>query len=379
MIGFDPAGDIEEFLRAAPAKWAVYLMADADDRPVQLLCVRNLRYSLKRRLGAAEPDSPRSKRVDYRALVRRVHWRRVDSRFEADVVYLEAAREYFPQTYRGMTGFQPAWFVHVDCDAEFPRYTKTTDLRGRAGALIGPMQDKISAGKLIEEVADWFDLCRYHDILRESPHGVACAYKEMGKCPAPCDGSVSMEQYRGMVQWSADSIVAPAELIGQTKSRMQHAAEAQRYESAAKIKAFLDSISQLGKGPLRHLRRLEDFRFVSLQRGGRDGTAKVFLITPGRIEEVVGLVSDPAGLAGFLQEQAAKSSCDGVDEIRAERVGVVTHHLFLGKATHGAFLPLDQVDDRAMAKEFRELQKQKPPADDGDDAGEGVIKELQAL
>ena len=51
QLDFDPAGDFEAFLRLAPAKWAVYLLSDADDRPVQLLCVKNLRYSLKRRLG----------------------------------------------------------------------------------------------------------------------------------------------------------------------------------------------------------------------------------------------------------------------------------------------------------------------------------------
>ena len=42
-IDFDPAGDFEAFLKRAAAKWVVYLLADADDRPVQLLCVKNLR------------------------------------------------------------------------------------------------------------------------------------------------------------------------------------------------------------------------------------------------------------------------------------------------------------------------------------------------
>src|SRR5688572_1349243 len=89
---FDPAGDFEAFAKSVPARWAVYLLADVDDRPVQLLCVKNLRYSVKRRLGPGEPDAAPSKRVDYRDLVRRVHWRRVDSAFEADWVYYEVAR-----------------------------------------------------------------------------------------------------------------------------------------------------------------------------------------------------------------------------------------------------------------------------------------------
>src|SRR5271156_997417 len=63
-ICFDPAADFEAFLRQAPAKWAVYLFADADDNPLQLLCVKNLRYSLKHRLQGETISL--TKRIDYR-------------------------------------------------------------------------------------------------------------------------------------------------------------------------------------------------------------------------------------------------------------------------------------------------------------------------
>ena len=70
---FDPSGDFDAFLKAIPGKWAVYLMTDADDKPVQLLCVKNLRYSLRRRLGPEDVDAGPSRRVDYRGIVRALH------------------------------------------------------------------------------------------------------------------------------------------------------------------------------------------------------------------------------------------------------------------------------------------------------------------
>src|SRR5690242_3111071 len=81
VANFDPAEDFETFLKRIPARGVVYLLADVNDQPVQLLCVRNLRSSLKRRLSGEETIGP-SKRVNYRDLVRRIHWRRVDSAFE---------------------------------------------------------------------------------------------------------------------------------------------------------------------------------------------------------------------------------------------------------------------------------------------------------
>src|SRR5207247_7209049 len=137
-LEFNPAADFDAFLKSIPAKWVVYLLADEHDNPIQLLCVKNLRASLQRRLGGAETIGL-SKKVNYRDLVRRIHWRRVDSAFEADVVYLEAARIVFPQTYQGMVGFRPAWFIHVNPDANFPRYSKTIDLT-EPGLLLGPVE-----------------------------------------------------------------------------------------------------------------------------------------------------------------------------------------------------------------------------------------------
>ena len=346
---------------------------------MQLLCVKNLRASLRRRLGAGEELPARSKRIDYRDLVRRIYWRRVDSAFEADAVYLEAARAFFPQTYRGMTGFQPAWFIHVNPDANFPRYTKTIDLSERPGLLIGPVEDKHAAARLIEDTVDRFDLCRYYTILVQSPNTTACAYKEMGKCPAPCDGTISMDQYRGLVEWSARTLVEPADLVRDHTQRMESAARELKFEQAAKIKQYIDSLAQLGKGPFRHVRYLRDFQFLSLQRGPREGLARVFLITPGQIEEIAGMIDapvQPAELMRLALELAAQRQRDFVDSIEAERIGVVAHHLFLAKATHGVFIPLVSIDEKSIARGYRDLLKQKI---EPDNEGEGVVKELQAI
>lgn len=376
-LRFDPAEDFESFLKTVPARWVVYLLADERDQPVQLLCVKNLRHSLKRRLGGQETIGP-TKRVNYRDLIRYIHWRRVDSAFEADWLYYEAARQVFPESYQGMVGFRPAWFLHVNPDAIFPRYTKTTDLTNRPGELIGPIEDKHAAGKLIQWVEDWFDLCRYYNILVEAPHGSACAYKEMGKCPAPCDGSISMEQYRWLIEWSARTLVDPSEFLRDQTRRMQQAAADLRFEIAGKIKAFIDQVSQLGKGPFRHLARLMDFQYLSLQRGPRSGTAKVFLITPGRIEEILGLTDElfkPAEVMRLALHIAADPAAE-LTPAGAERVGIVAHHLFSPKATQGVFLPPAGVDEKSIAKAFRDLQKQKLAEENEE---EGVMKELQAL
>lgn len=380
-VEFSPDEDFEQFLRRIPAKSAVYLMADAADQPIQLLYVRNLRNSLKRRLGGNETPSP-TRQVNYRDLVRRIRWRRVDSAFEADWIYYEAARELFPKSYKGMVGFRPAWFIHVDPDAIFPRFTKCIDLTARGGMFLGPVEDKHTAARLIELLEDAFDLCRFHNILLEAPRGKPCAYKEMGKCPAPCDGSITMGQYRLMIEWSLRVLMQPAPFIEEHTLRMQQAAGELRFESAAKIKAFIGRLLELGKGAFRHVRPLSGFRYVCLQRGAGEKTAKVFLITPGQIEEVFGLIAEPAHLLEWLAEVTADfeklNTGDELplSEFGTDRIGVVTRHLFMAKHTAGVFLRSDGMDNRKLLKAFCDVQKQKVK-EVGEE--EGLVKELQAL
>jgi excinuclease UvrABC nuclease subunit len=375
---FDPAGDFEAFLRQVPAKWVVYAFADAAGQPLQLLCVKNLRASLRRRLQG-EQILIVSKRVNYREIVRQIHWRRVDSAFEADWIYHDIARQIYPGTYQGMVGFRPAWFIHVDPDAEFPRYSKTIDLTGKPGLFIGPLEDKHAAARLIELMEDAFDLCRYYNILIQAPRGRACPYKEMGKCPAPCDGSISMEQYRRMVEWSAATLADPGEMIRQQNQRMQQAAGEQRFELAGKIKSYVEQLSQLGKAAFRHARPLRDFAYAALQPGPNLRSARLFLILPGLIEEVADVLDEPAHpmeLLGAIYSAAEEYANLPLDGKGVEQIGIVAHHLFAPKQTLGIFLPLAEISEKAIAGAYKALLRQKRP-EEAD--VEGVVKELQAM
>jgi hypothetical protein len=241
------------------------------------------------------------------------------------------------------------------------------------------LEDKQSATKLLQLVEDCFDLCRYHNILVDAPCGKPCAYKEMGKCPAPCDGSIAMEQYRHLIDWSAKVMVDPADYVRQHERRMQQAALERKFETAGRIKQYIDQLSQFARGPFRHARRLSDFAYISLQRGPRDATAKLYLITPRSIVEVVGLASEPLGTGDILRrvlELLEHQMNHPVDTIGTERLGIVTHHLFATKKTQGVFLPIDSVDEKSILKGFRDVQKQKPVEVPDD---EGIVKELIAM
>jgi excinuclease UvrABC nuclease subunit len=245
------------------------------------------------------------------------------------------------------------------------------------GELIGPIEDKHAAGRLIELVEDTFDLCRYHNVLLESPKGRACAYKEMGRCAAPCDGSATMDDYWLLVRQSIDALLHPQNYRAERDQQMRQAAAELNFEAAGKIKTHLERGSRLHAGAFAHLRSLRDFRFVSLQRGPWKSTAKIFAITPGRLAEAIDLPAPPShwsSIVEVLRDQIS-ASAELVDRPAAERMAIVASHLFSPRK-QGVFLPWNEITEKALTKAYSQLEKQKVDLDSPD---EGMVKDLQVM
>ncbi len=157
---------------------------------------------------------------------------------------------------------------------------------------------------------------------------------------------------------------------------MAQAAADLRFESAQKIKTFIEQISQFGKGVFRHVHRLEDFAYVTLQAGPMPGAAKLFLIRSTGVEEILNITDDRFRCSELMATILTAAEHRPHAAADAELIGIVTHHLFWPKQSSGVFLPLADISEQGLSKAYRELGRQKPPEET---EGEGVTKELQAM
>src|SRR5262249_49698778 len=139
-VDYSPSSD---WMVKVPGRGGVYLLADEQNRVIQLATTADLKRALRHRLGTArnpdpeidaeasqiesiaangaksndnlladasafdslrrdEPGSqgPRRRRADLREIVRRIWWRPADSQFELTFVFYHLARVLMPQTYR---------------------------------------------------------------------------------------------------------------------------------------------------------------------------------------------------------------------------------------------------------------------------------------
>jgi DNA polymerase-3 subunit epsilon len=327
----------EAAARDIPARPAVVAIEDAHGRTLLLGTTADGRAFVQKRCAAPTDGS---KRADLGGIARRAVCVPVASGFEADLAYLAMARERTPAAYRTLMARWGVWVVRMDYEDEFPEATPLTleaASRHQPGRLMGPVSETW-APRVGEAVIDAFDLCRYPHILKQAPRGCACAYKEMGRCPAPCDGTETMASYRERVRRAVECVGQRGEergaaLLGEIKV----AASESRFEDAAALKKVLERVKALDSSGLKGMTTMDRFRHVVVAPAGTPGAARVFCWVGGVLREVVeAMAADRHVFSRLVDETAGAAIGFAGTPAETEGVAVLTRWLTKGGAKRRA-------------------------------------------
>ncbi|MEL7473064.1 MAG: UvrB/UvrC motif-containing protein, partial [Planctomycetota bacterium] len=260
-----------------------------------------------------------------------------------------------------------AWCLRLDADADPPTWKKhrlgeLSASERRRGALLGPIRDKDAAGRLGEAMDDLFDLCRYPVELAKAPSGMACAYHEMGRCPAPCDGSEPMDAYRARVREAIETVcgdLAPER--ASAEAEMRAAAGRQDFERAARLKARVERLRSIDGFAYKWLGRVERLRVIALLPAERDGWVRVMAIAAGRWRVIadVDAVEGPRGAPGMVDaiveaDRWLHAADTTLTDDACDALGLIAGYLYSKpKLTRGGFVR--RTDDTPIGELSPEL------------------------
>lgn len=423
VVEYDPAAADKP---ALPTGGGVYLLTDEQDRLIQLASAADLKRAILNRLApagapsaAAEqstselqsaeasnqkassesagneqeaaagevgdakankiaPSSPVARRrADLSQIVRRIRWQPAHSAFEITYQYWRISRVVLPDTYLKNLAFGPAWCVHADPAAAIPRFTVTRTLPATPGTVLGPFSSQQDANKFVQVLEDAFDLCRYIHILEQAPHGQPCAYHEMGRCPAPCGGLIPMQQYRDTVERAIRFAAGEREAVREEwNGQMRQAASELAFERASALKQRLERSKEIEHAAYRHVRPVESFSWLIVQRGIGRTRVKPFFVRGGKLQEgeparlkeldeVVPIWIDSLREAGPDRRVMDNASLQDL----SEHMWLVSHFLFRRERI-GLFL-----DAAAVVRDFATLVdnvREYFAASPAEDAAEGL-------
>lgn len=371
LVPIPPEGDVA--LDDVPGRPGVAVFIDREGRTTLIAATADLRAMVKRRLGLDDPGTPGRVRHTLRESTASVVVIEAGSGLEADAIYLDEARARMPDTHRVVSERWRAWFVHVDPDAAHPQWSKTnlaglvapraaSSPRGGPrselppGLLIGPIADKDTAGRLIERVIDAFDLCRDHRLLVQAPRAAACAYKEMGRCPAPCDGSEPIDRYRDRTRAAAACLIdGPADPIRQTRERMSLAAGPRDFETAAALRQTLSRLESLDRPAYSGLAELRSWCSLFVLPSPRSGRLRCVLFAGATLGLISELTLDErareasAHIARAALDAAGKRPMIRPTPAQIDSIAVVSRWLRAPKARRkGEAIPVEPRSDAGV-------------------------------
>lgn len=349
-------------LRQLPNSPAVYLLCDAQGRSVLLATAQALRAVVASRLQTPSPEGPPAPaaapqasaqvgrpargraRVDLAEIVRELRWRSVCCGLEARWWYYRLARQLYPREYPRMVSFGPAWFLHVDWNAPIPELGVTQQIWAIPGEFAGPWPAQAACQQALEVLWDLFDLCRYPEQVRRAPSGRRCSYADMGRCDAPCDGSVPLASYvaRTRAAWQF-ACGAVDEWLAGARERMQAAAAGLAFERAALLRQQIALAERWRERWLGRVRPDHGLHWLLVLPVARRRARKLLAFRQGVIEDGP-VVADREPLqraVAWATEQVSAPLAEIDPLVRMEQTWLVSNWFGSREAASAVVQPLD--------------------------------------
>jgi DNA polymerase-3 subunit epsilon len=254
-LGILTLGDLREAVRARgrphfgkirladslPHGAGVYRFVGRDDRVLYVGKARDLRARVKSYFYGDE----RKKVENLLGEVRRVEGEETPGgELEALVLEARLIRRHEPKYNRRGKTWRRFAYLKLDPSEAFPRLKVVYQAdEGDGCAYLGPFSRSGAARLAKEALEEVVPLRRCTRAMGARTRFAPCALADIGRCPAPCDGSIDPERYGELVRDLLSSLESPDGLLEALEERMQRLADAERYEEAASVRDRLRALA----------------------------------------------------------------------------------------------------------------------------------------
>jgi excinuclease UvrABC nuclease subunit len=169
------------------------------------------------------------------------------SPLEAALLEARMIRKHKPSFNRMLKSVAPAWIIRLDLNDPFPRLQIVTRLVPRVGVLqLGPFIGKRNLDKAVRALTRLLGLRQCAGRLAPDEDFSPCVYGQMGHCTAPCNLSVSEDEYAVSVRRALSFLRGhAAPLLGELVRGREQAVGMMRFEEAQRFHRELEALTVL--------------------------------------------------------------------------------------------------------------------------------------
>jgi excinuclease ABC subunit C len=221
--------------RQAPESPGVYIMRDAEGTIIYVGKAKVLRNRLSSYFSG-------KKDIKTRHLVSRVEsieWVLASSEYDALLIENNFIKEHNPRYNINLKDGKTYPSIRIT-NEDFPRIFRTRRIINDGSEYFGPFPSSGTIDIYLDLIKRLFPLRRCTIMrTRESP----CMYYHIGRCPGPCAGKISQEDYAKQIDKIRDLLSGKTDaLLKDLRSRMKKAAADFRFEEAASLRDSIQSV-----------------------------------------------------------------------------------------------------------------------------------------
>lgn len=270
-------GKLIEERRELPDEPGVYQFFDADGRVIYV----GKATSVRSRVGS-HFSAPTGKAREMIAATERIECVVMHNPAEALITEQQFIRQYRPRFNVLMRDDKTYPFIAISLDEDFPRVYFTREKHKRGRKYYGPYSDARRARELVDLLGKVFQYrtCEGPEPGRAS--GNPCLDYFIKRCPAPCVGYISKEDYRANIA-RIESFLSGnfKDVLGELEARMRDAAEAREYEEAALYRNRIDAVKKSIERNRLDSSALDMVDLIAVAGDGGEANAQVFQVRDG--------------------------------------------------------------------------------------------------
>jgi excinuclease ABC subunit C len=267
-----------EKLSSVPRRPGVYLFKDRKEKVLYVGKAKDLRARLgsyfRKSAGLDARKAAMLRRVgDYSCIV-------TDNELEALALEANLIKQYRPRFNVILRDDKNYPYIRLTVNEEWPRLEVVRKVRKDGAMYFGPY---VPAGGMWEALS----VIRRHFGLRTCKYSLdkpvrPCIQHDMGRCPAPCAGLVSKEEYMRTVEEVVLFLGGRnRELLDELGARMKRASDEMRYEYAAELRDRIAALRRAFESQKVISPELGDMDVIGHFAEGGEAVFQVFFIKGG--------------------------------------------------------------------------------------------------
>jgi len=272
---------LPEKVKNIPIKPGVYLLKDEKGRILYVGKAANLRNRVRSYCSASPTRSPKLAHLakttaDFEFIV-------TESEMEALVLECSLIKRYRPRYNVRFRDDKRYPYIRISWQEEFPRIQIVRRAQRDGARYYGPFASSAAMHQTLDTLRSIFPYVTCRRKLTGADER-ACLYYYIKRCPAPCIGAISQEEYRAFIEGVCLFLEGKQEaILGSLRRQMEEAARGLEFERAASLRDQIRGIERAMEKQRIVFRAKVDQDVVALARRDGEACVQVFFVRGGKL------------------------------------------------------------------------------------------------